>query len=184
MADVSALLTRWQEQGDKSALDEMLPLVYDELRRLARFHLGRERPEHTLQPTELVHEAYMRLTAQHTMDWKNRAHFFAVAACMMRRVLLHHARDRSSLKRQAYSRRVPLDFALERIEEAADVDIEALDAAMERLAALDPRMAKTVELRVFGGLTIEESAEVLALSAATVKRDWVAARLWLRKELA
>src|SRR6185437_9712859 len=105
MADVSALLTRWQKQGDKSALDEMLPLVYDELRRLARFHLGRERPEHTLQPTELVHEAYMRLTAQHTMDWKNRAHFFAVAACMMRRVLLHHARDRSSLKRQAYSRR-------------------------------------------------------------------------------
>jgi RNA polymerase sigma factor (TIGR02999 family) len=182
MADVAALLIRWQD-GDKSALDEMLPEVYDELRRLARIYLSRERPDHTLQPTELVHEAYMRLVAQHSVDWRNRAHFLGVAAQVIRRVLLHHAENRSAQKREGYSNRVTLDTALACLERDSTVDIQTLNRALERLAEVDARQGQIVELRVFGGLTVEETAEVMKLSAATVKRDWSVARLWLRKEL-
>lgn len=184
MADVAALLMRWQTEGDKTALDEMLPAVYDELRRLAKIYLSRERADHTLQPTELVHEAYMRLISQREVDWRNRAHFLGVAAQVIRRVLLHHAESRSAQKRDGYANRVSLDTALECIERDVTVDILTLDTAMQRLAALDARQSQVVELRVFGGLTIEEAAEVLELSPATVKRDWSVARLWLRKELA
>ena len=182
MADVAALLTRWQE-GDKSALDEMLPEVYEELRRLARVYLSRERTDHTLQPTELVHEAYMRLVNQREVNWRNRAHFLGVAAQVIRRVLLHHAETRSAQKREGYSNRVALDDALECLERDTTVDLLTLNTAMERLAAFDERQSRIVELRVFGGLTIEEAAAVMDLSAATVKRDWNVARLWLRREL-
>ena len=183
MADVAALLTRWQE-GDKSALDEMLPEVYEELRRLARIYLSRERSDHTLQPTELVHEAYMRLVNQREVNWRNRAHFLGVAAQVIRRVLLHHAETRSAQKREGYSNRVTLDDALECLERDTTVDIMSLNNAMEKLAVFDERQSRIVELRVFGGLTIEEAAAVMELSPATVKRDWNVARLWLRRELA
>lgn len=182
MADVAALLLRWRE-GDKSALDEMLPEVYDELRRLARIFLSRERSDHTLQPTELVHEAYMRLVDQRQVDWRNRAHFLGVAAQVIRRVLLHHAETRGAQKREGYANRVSLDSALACLERDTTVDIMTLNAAMNRLAELDARQAQIVELRVFGGLTIEETAEVIELSPATVKRDWSVARLWLKREL-
>ena len=182
MADVAALLVRWQA-GDKSALDEMLPDVYEELRRLARVYLSRERSDHTLQPTELVHEAYMKLVNQREVDWRNRAHFLGVAAQVIRRVLLHHAESRSAQKREGYANRVTLDDALACLERDATVDILTLNAAMDRLAEFDARLAKIVELRVFGGLTIEETAAVVDLSPATVKRDWTVARIWLRREL-
>jgi RNA polymerase sigma-70 factor (ECF subfamily) len=182
MADVAVLLTRWQE-GDKSALDEMLPEVYEELRRLARVYLSRERGDHTLQPTELVHEAYMRLVNQREVNWRNRAHFLGVAAQVIRRVLLHHAETRSAQKREGFTNRVTLDDALECLERDATVDILTLNTAMERLAEFDGRQSRIVELRVFGGLTIEEAATVMELSPATVKRDWNVARLWLRREL-
>ncbi len=182
MADVAALLARWQG-GDKSALDEMLPDVYEELRRLARIYLNRERSDHTLQPTEVVHEAYMRLIAQREVDWRNRAHFLGVAAQVIRRVLLHHAENRSAQKRQGFTNRVAFDDALDCFERQTTVDILTLNSALDRLAEFDQRQSRIVELRVFGGLTIEEAGEVLALSPATVKRDWNVARLWLRREL-
>jgi RNA polymerase sigma factor (TIGR02999 family) len=182
MPDVTEQLARWQA-GDKAALDEMLPVVYDELRRLARIYLSRERPDHSLQPTELVNEAYMRLVTQREVDWRNRAHFLGIAAQALRRVLLHHAENRGAQKRQAYANRVSLDAALASVEEDTAVDIILLDRAMERLAQIDERQAKVVELRVFGGLTVEETAEVLGLSPATIKREWTVARLWLRREL-
>jgi RNA polymerase sigma factor (TIGR02999 family) len=182
MAEVAGLLTRWQE-GDKSALDEMLPEVYEELRRLARIYLNRERSDHTLQPTELVHEAYMRLIAQRQVDWHNRAHFLGVAAQVIRRVLLHHAENRSAQKREGYTNRVAFDDALDCLERHATVDILTLNTALDRLAELDARQSRIVELRVFGGLTIEEVSQVIELSPATVKRDWNVARLWLRREL-
>jgi len=182
MADVAALLARWQE-GDKSALDEMLPEVYEELRRLARIYLNRERTDHTLQPTELVHEAYIRLIAQREVNWHNRAHFLGVAAQVIRRVLLHHAETRAAQKREGYANRVAFDDALDCLERQATVDILTLNAALDKLAEFDARQSRIVELRVFGGLTIEEAAEVLELSTATVKRDWNVARLWLRREL-
>ncbi len=183
MADVGALLIRWQA-GDKSALDQMLPEVYDELRRLARLYLSSERPDHSLQPTELVHEAYMKLVKQREVDWRNRAHFLGVAAQIIRRVLLHHAENRGAAKREGYAHRVELDAALECLERNTTVGIVTLNEALNRLAELDPRQAQIVELRVFGGLTVEETAEVLELSPATVKREWSVARLWLRRELA
>jgi len=182
MADVAALIERWQ-RGDKSALDQMLPEVYEELHRLARIYLSRERSDHTLQPTELVNEAYIRLVAQREVDWRNRAHFLGVAAQIIRRVLLHYAESRNAQKREGFAGRVTLDEALACVERSAAVDIQSLDSAMERLAQLDPRQARIVELRVFGGLTVDEAATVLNLSPATVKRDWSIARLWLRREL-
>jgi RNA polymerase sigma-70 factor, ECF subfamily len=182
MADLATLLDRW-EQGDRAALDDMLPSIYSELKGLARIYLSRERPNHTLQPTALVHEAYIKLTQQRKVDWRNRAHFLGVAANVMRRVLLHHAETRDAQKRPGARDRVTLDEALAAIEEDTTVDTMDLDAALQRLGKLDPRQERIVELRVFAGLSIEEVAEVLDLSPATIKREWNVARLWLRREL-
>jgi RNA polymerase sigma factor (TIGR02999 family) len=167
--------------GDAAA-PEVLPLVYDELRRLAAHDLRRERRDHTLQPTALVHEAYLRLAAQDRVQWRNRAHFVGVAAQLMRRVLVDHARATHARKRGGHDTRVPIDD----VDPGADgpsADIFALDEALTRLAALDPRQARIVELRYFGGLTVEESADLLSLSPATIKREWQMARAWIHREL-
>jgi RNA polymerase sigma factor (TIGR02999 family) len=183
MANIALLLDRW-EHGDRAALDEMLPSLYTELKELARIYLSRERPNHTLQPTALVHEAYMKLIQQRQVDWRNRAHFLGVAANVMRRVLLHHARNRNAQKRDGALERVTLDNALQAVEQDTTVDIVDLNGALEELAARSPRQEKIVELRVFGGLSIEEAAEVIGIAPATVKRDWNVARLFLRQRLA
>ena len=176
------VVDRW-ERGDRTALDEMLPMVYAELKRLARSYLRGERAAHTLQPTALVHEVYVKLIEQRRVDWRNRAQFLGVAAGAMRRVLLHYAETRNARKRQGTLERVTLDAELAALEQSATVDILDLNRALERLSALDARQSQIVELRVFGGLNIEEAAEVLGVSPATVKRDWNVARLWLRREL-
>jgi RNA polymerase sigma-70 factor, ECF subfamily len=180
--DLPRLLDRWQG-GDRAALDEMLPAMYSELKRLAGAYLRRERADHTLQPTALVHETYMKLVEQRQVDWRNRAQFLGVAAGAMRRVLLHHAESRNAQKRHGTLERITLDDALATIEQHGAVDFIDLNNALERLAALDPRQSRIVELRVFGGLTVEETAAVLEISVATVQRDWSVARLWLRREL-
>jgi len=179
--DFTRLLADWQN-GDKHALDEMTPLLYEELRGLARYFLSAERSGHTLQPTALVHEAYLRLVGQHAVDWRNRAHFLGVAATMMRRILINHAESRNAAKREAFTQAVSLDEAL-RISTGAELDLLDLNRALERLTELDPRQARIVELRCFGGLTVEEAAEVLELSPATVKREWSTARLWLLQQI-
>ena len=167
---------------DKPALDELMPVVYDELRRLAQRYLSRERPGHTLQTTALVHEAYLRLVDQKSVDWQNRAQFFGIAAQMMRRILINHARERNAQKRQGYATKVSLDEAIS-VFENREVDLVALDEALDKLAGLDPQQAQIVELRFFGGLTIDEAAEVIEISPATTKREWEAAKLWLRRQL-
>ena len=164
--------------GDRQALDQMLPLVYDQLHDLAVRYLNRERADHTLQPTALVHEAYLRLINQHRVDWRNRAQFLGVAAGMMRRILVNHARDRGAAKRSGGGRQVSLSL-VEAPSGAPDVDLVALEDALERLAALDARKAKIVELRFFGGLTMEEIGEVLGVSLSSVEREWRFARVWL-----
>jgi RNA polymerase sigma factor (TIGR02999 family) len=171
------LLLAWTA-GDRRALDQMLPLVYDELHRLASSYLARERPDHTLQPTALVHEAFLRLINQREVDWRNRAQFLGVAAGLMRRILVNHARDRAAAKRGGERERVSLSL-VEVPSGGPDVDLIALEDALERLAALDERKAKVVELRFFGGLSVEEVAEVLGVSRATVEREWSFARAWL-----
>lgn len=168
--------------GDRAALDELLPQVYHELRRLAESYLGREREGHTLQPTALVHEAYLRLVDQRSVDWRNRAQFFGIAAEMMRRILVNHAQARGAAKRGGGAALVTLDEALEVFQDR-DVDLVALDEALTALTALDQRQGRIVELRYFGGLSIDETAEVLGVSPATVKREWSAARAWLFREL-
>jgi len=167
--------------GDTAALDALFPIVYDELRRLARAALARERADHTLQPTALVHEAYLRLVAQHSADWAGRAYFFSLAASLMRRILVNHARDRTALKRGGGAAAVTLSEA-ERVADG-ELDVLGLHEALERLAALDPRQARVVELKFFGGLEIDEIAGVVGVSPATVRRDWSLARLWLGREL-
>jgi len=169
-------------RGDRKALDALLPLVYDELRRLAKGHLRRERPDHTLQPTALVHEAYLRLIDQRSVDWRDRAQFFGIAAEMMRRILVNHARDRRAAKRGGGATRMSLDEAVDFFEER-DVDLVALDEALSDLGSLDAGQGKIVELRFFGGLTIEETADVLEVSTSTVKREWSLAKTWLRREM-
>ena len=171
------LLVAWGA-GNRQALDEMLPLVYEELHRLAARYLSRERPDHTLQPTALVHEAYLRLINQRHVDWRNRAQFLVLAASVMRRILVNHARDRAAAKRVGGRERVSISL-IEAPSGGPDVDLIALEEALERLAALDPRKARVVELRFFGGLTTEEVAEVLEVSRATVEREWSFARAWL-----
>lgn len=170
-----------------TGLDDVFPLVYDELRRLAAIHLGRERPEHTLQPTELVHEAYMRLVGQRTVDWTDRAQFFGLASQMMRRILVNHAVAQRADKRGSGVRPITLTAAHDAVDPASDaepeVDVIALDSALTTLASLDDRGARVVELRFFGGLSIDETASVLGISPATVKREWMAAKLWLRREM-
>jgi len=178
--DVSALLRAWTE-GDQGALDRLTPIVYGELRRLARRYMKRERSGHSLQTTALVNEAYMRLVDYERMQWQNRAHFFAVSAQLMRRILVEHAR-RHNLKRGGGVQHVSLDEAAV-VDGGQDADLVALDDAMNALARIDPRKVQVVEMRFFGGLSVEETAEVLRVSPITVKRDWRAARIWLYREI-
>jgi RNA polymerase sigma factor (TIGR02999 family) len=185
MADVREDVTQVLEQirnGDQRAADRLLPLVYDEFRALARHYLAQERANHTLQPTALVHEAYMKLVDQTRVDWQGRSHFFAVAAQAMRRILVDHARSRQREKRGGGRARVVLDEAVA-LSPQKDEDVIALDEALERLAKLDPRQAKVVELRFFGGLGVEEVAHALGVSKRTVEGDWTFARAWLSREL-
>ena len=169
--------------GDQQSLDSLLPVVYQELRRLAAAYIRNEKPGQTLQPTALVHEAYLRLMKDRPERWQNRAHFCAIAAHSMRQILIERARARNAQKRWGDKARVTLDEALVHGGEQS-VDLLALDSALERLAALDPEQARIVELRFFGGLTVEETAEALGVSPATVKRHWTVARAWLARELA
>jgi RNA polymerase sigma factor (TIGR02999 family) len=178
---ITQLLIAWN-QGDQSARDELTPLIYDELRRMARGYLRRERPGHTLQPTALVHEAFLRLIGQSQVNWQNRAHFFGAAARLMRQILIDHAETRRATKRGGGAERVSLDDA-DHFTVGPEIDLIALDEALGRLEALDPRQGRIVEMRYFSGLTIEEIAEAIGVSPATVKRDWSMARAWLRREL-
>jgi RNA polymerase sigma factor (TIGR02999 family) len=165
--------------GDRGVLDELLPLIYNELRRLASSYLRRERDGHTLQPTALVHEAYLRLVDQTSVNWKDRAHFLGVAAQMMRRILVDHARAREAEKRGGEFQKLSLDENLDVPVGERDINLVALDDALSRLAEIDPQKSKVVELRFFGGLSVEETAEVLGVSAPTVKRQWRMAKAWL-----
>lgn len=179
--EITRLLIEWSD-GNRAALDELYPLVYGELRRLARRHMRRERAGHTLQTTALVHEAYLRLVDQRGVRWQNRAHFFALAARVIRRVLIDHARRNHYAKRGGGARRVALEEAAE-LSTAKAAELLALDEALDALVALDPRRAEVVELRYFGGLSNEEIGEVLQVHPNTVVRDWKMARAWLYKEL-
>jgi RNA polymerase sigma factor (TIGR02999 family) len=175
-------LLREAQAGDRAALDELLPLVYRELRQIAARHLAQERPGHTLQATALVHEAYLRLIDQHSVDWRNRAHFFSIAAEMMRRVLVNHAVGRRAQKRGAGETLLSLDEVIG-FPNRQDVDLALLDEALNRLAGLDALQARLVELRFFAGLTVEEVAEVLGVSDSEVKREWRSAKAWLTTQL-
>jgi RNA polymerase sigma factor (TIGR02999 family) len=177
--DVTSLLADWS-RGDRRALEVLLPLVYAELRRIAARQLRRERDGHTLQPTALVHEAYLRLVAQRTVDWQDRAHFYGVAAQVMRRILVDHARREGAKKRNAGAPPIALDEAAAAVDQ---VPVLMLDHALRRLEKVDPGLAQIVELRAFGGLTIDEAAHVLKVSPATAKREWRTARAWLTNEL-
>ncbi len=179
--EITQLLLEWSN-GDRAAADKLMPLVYDELRRLARSYLSRERANHTLQPTALVHEAYMRLIDQSSVSWQGRAQFFGLAAQLMRNVLVNHARRRKASKRGGAGHALSISKA-DRIAGRPDVNFVALDDALKGLAAIKPEHSRIVELRFFGGLTIEETAEVLGTSHATVERSWSFARAWLRREL-
>lgn len=180
-AEVTALLGELAK-GNADAGPKLIPLVYDELRRMADRYMRRERSDHTLQTTALVHEAYLKLVDQHSVTWQNRAHFFGVAAQVMRRVLVDHARGHIREKRGGGVVPVSLDEAMVISPERSEEFLE-LDGALDRLAALDSRQAKIVELRFFGGLTVEETAEILGISPKTVKRDWAVAKAWLHGEL-
>ncbi len=179
--DATRLLHRVGE-GDSSAAAELLPLVYDELRTLAQVYFRGQRRDHTLQPTALVHEAFLKLVRSPDAEWNGRAHFCAVAATAMRQILKNHARDRSALKRGGGAKRVPLS-QVETPSGGDAIDAEALEAALERLDALNPRQSRIVELWFFGGLTMEQIAGVLGVSTRTVERDWRQARAWLNREL-
>lgn len=178
---VTALLIRWRE-GDPQALQALMPLVYDELRRLANYYLQRERGNHTLQSTALVHEAYLRLAGQNAPQWQNRAHFFGIAAHLMRQILVEYARGHSAAKRGGSACKLTLDEALV-LAPQVDVDVVALDRALTELSELDAQQGRIVELRFFGGLTVEDTSEVLGISPATVKRDWTTARAWLHRAI-
>ncbi|MGH9845935.1 MAG: sigma-70 family RNA polymerase sigma factor [Blastocatellia bacterium] len=178
---ITHLLLAWGN-GDEAALERLMPLVYDELRKVAARHLRRQRPDHTLQTTALVNEAYLKLIDSSQVKWQNRAHFFAVSAQLMRRILVDFARSRQNLKRGGGARQVSLDEAMV-VSPERGADLLALDDALTELAALNPRQAQVVELRYFGGLSEEEAAEALKVSLRTVQRDWNLARLWLYREL-
>lgn len=181
--DVTQLLAQWSS-GDEAALERLLPLVYGELRRLASAYLRRERSNHTLQSTALVHEAFMRMVHQHDVQWKNRAHFFAIAAQMIRRILVDYARSQHAEKRGSGAVKLALDEAMAVPQAAAnDVDLLGLNDALDKLAAMDERQSRIVELRFFAGLSIEETAEVMSLSPASIKREWSTARAWLFREM-
>jgi RNA polymerase sigma factor (TIGR02999 family) len=178
--DVTRLLLAWGD-GDEQALQRLTPLVYQELRRLALGYMARERPDHTLQPTALVHEAYLRLVDLQSVGWRDRTHFFAVAARMMRRILVDFARARTVQKRDG-GERVPVEEVLVSADQPP-VELVALDHALHRLASIDSRKSQVVELRYFGGLSVEETAEVLKISQETVMREWRAAKTWLYLQL-
>ena len=178
---VTQLLQAWR-QGEDKALEELLPLVYQELRRLARRYMFGERQGHTLQTTALVHEAYLRLVNSQQVNWQNRAHFFAISAQLMRRILVDYARTRGYQKRGGGVPKVTLDEALIGLQKKGH-DLVALDDALKTLASVDARKSKVVELRFFGGLTVEETAEVLEVSPQTVLRDWSLAKVWLVREV-
>lgn len=168
--------------GDKDASEKLMPLVYDELRKLASGYMRRERQDHTLQATALVNEAYLKLVDQAQIDWKGRAHFFSIAAHLMRQILVDHARARNAEKRGGGATRIALDEAVSFANER-EFDLVALDDALAALGKFDQQQSRIVELRFFGGLTIEETAEVVGISPATVKRDWGLAKAWLRREI-
>ena len=178
---MTRLLSNWSK-GDSEARDEVFPLVYNELRKLAASYLRRERSDHTLQATALVHEAYMRLVEQEHANFQNRQHFFGAAAQVMRRILVDYARGRSALKRGSASTRVPLTEAIA-MSQDQPAEMLALDESLTRLASLDSQQAQVVELRVFAGLSVEETAEVMGRSPATVKRDWALAKAWLLQQI-
>jgi RNA polymerase sigma factor (TIGR02999 family) len=182
--DVTQLLVNWS-RGDQAALDELMPLVYGELRRLASAYLRRERSNHTLQSTALVHEAFMRMVQQQEVQWRNRAHFYAIAAQMIRRILVDYARSQHAEKRGSGALKLELDeaMAVAMPQQARDVDLLGLNDALDRLAELDERQGRVVELRFFAGLSIDETAEVLHLSPASIKREWQTARAWLFREM-
>jgi RNA polymerase sigma factor (TIGR02999 family) len=179
--EVTQPLHAWR-RGDGTALDRLIPVVYDELRRLAHCYMARERARNTLQTTALIHEAWLRLVDAHQVDWKNRVHFFAISANVMRRILVEFARARGRHKRSAGARDVTFDDAAV-IAPRRGEDLVALDDALQALAAIEPRQAKVVELRFFGGMTEEETAEMLRISTDTVLRDWKKAKLWLWREM-
>lgn len=179
--DVTVLLAELTK-GDEQAASRLIPLVYDELRRLADNYMRRERSNHTLQATALVHEAYLKLVKQRSVDWQSRAHFMGIAAQLMRRILIDHARGHLRDKRGGRDQPVPLDEDLVFAPEQS-IELIKLDQALQELASIDPRQAKIVELRFFGGLTVEETADALAISPKTVKRDWSVAKAWLHGEL-
>ncbi|MFL6276237.1 MAG: sigma-70 family RNA polymerase sigma factor [Blastocatellia bacterium] len=179
--EITQILLSWSN-GDAAALDRLIPLIYPELRRLARIHMGRESPAHTLQTSALINEAYLRLVNQQRVEWQNRAHFFAVASQVMRHILIDYARNHRYAKRGAGAQHVPLDEAAVAAQERA-AELVALDDALTRLAQIDERKCRIVELKFFGGLTGEEIAEVMNLSPITVKREWRSARAWLHLEI-
>src|SRR5229473_5703875 len=179
--EVTQLLIEWSN-GDKAALDKLMPLIYDELRRLAHHYMSREHPGHTLQTTAVVNEAYLRLINRQRVRWQNRAHFFAIAAHLMRSILVDHARSYAYAKRGGGARKIALDEAMIVSQQRA-AEVVALDDVLKELADFDPQQSRIVELRFFGGLTIEETAEALDLSPATIKREWNTARAWLYREL-
>jgi RNA polymerase sigma factor (TIGR02999 family) len=180
--EITEMLRQWGH-GNQEALDALLPLVYDELHRQASRYLRRERQNHTLQTTALIHEAYLKLIDQREANWQNRAHFFGIAANLMRRILVDYAKTRHRAKRGGIGENVPLEEVHLAVSEGKTIDLEALDEALTRLAEFDARQAKIVELRYFSGLSIEETAEILQISPTTVKTEWKAARAWLYREI-
>ena len=180
-SQVTKLLQDWRD-GDRKAMDALLPLIYDELRRLAHHHLRNERPNHTLQSTALVHEAYFRLVGQEAPKWESRGHFFAIAANLMRQILVDYARRRGAAKRGSGVCMLSLDDAVA-LPQRRELDVVALDDALNTLAEMDPRQSRVVELRFFAGLTLEETSEVMGIATATAQRDWTAARAWLHREI-
>jgi RNA polymerase sigma factor (TIGR02999 family) len=180
--DITQLLMAWGD-GRREALDDLIPLVYADLRRTAAGYMRREAPDYALQPTALVHEAFVRLVDQKRVKWRNRAHFFGVAAGMMRRILVDHARRRRAAKRGGDWERLTLAGDEAAVDGQKNIDALALDEALGRLAAIDPQQARIVELRYFGGLTIDETAEIIGISPATVVREWTIAKAWLRCDL-
>jgi RNA polymerase sigma factor (TIGR02999 family) len=178
---VTELLKRWR-QGDATALEDLLPLVYKELRRIAERQLRRERPNHTLQPTALVHEVYLKLVDQHSIEWQNRAQFFGVAAQLIRRILVDHVRNQRTAKRGAGTITLTLDDAFSE-PARQDIDLIKLDDALLSLSMNDEQQSRVVEMRFFGGLSIEDTAEALGVSPSTVKRDWAAAKAWLYRDM-
>lgn len=180
--DLTEMLKRWSS-GDRDALDRLMPIIYDELRRIAKRRFRREHPDNTLQPTALVNELYIRLVDQKGVSWEGRAHFLAIAARIMRQILVDRARARNAAKRGGGDYKLDLTDISDVPDEGRRLDLLALDRALEGLASFDPRQSRLVELKFFGGLSIEETAEVMAMSSATVKREWALARSWLFREL-